>query len=90
MSEESQPEIVICMGSSCFARGNELNLEIIEETLKRRGLSRYVELRGCRCMGECSKGPNVRIGDRTHHFVDEGSLIDLLEEGLSAKGSAER
>ena len=31
-------EIVICMGSSCFARGNEVNLRIIEDFLRENGL----------------------------------------------------
>ena len=29
----SKPKITICMGSSCFARGNEKNVEFCEEFL---------------------------------------------------------
>jgi NADH:ubiquinone oxidoreductase subunit E len=31
---EEKKEIVICLGSSCFARGNNKNLEFIQEYLK--------------------------------------------------------
>ena len=31
-------KIVICMGSSCFARGNEENLRVIEDFLKSNNL----------------------------------------------------
>ena len=34
----SKPNIVICMGSSCFARGNEKTVEACESFLAERGL----------------------------------------------------
>ena len=39
-------KIVICMGSSCFARGNEENLRVIEDFLKSNNLQTDVLLSG--------------------------------------------
>ena len=39
--------ITICMGSSCFARGNKRNLKIIEEYLARYKIDCALNGRGC-------------------------------------------
>ena len=46
-------KIVICMGSSCFARGNEENLRVIEDFLKSNNLQApgTGEPVGCRLRG---------------------------------------
>ena len=41
--------IVICMGSSCFARGNKRNLKIIEEYLAGHRIDCTLTGRGCGC-----------------------------------------
>ena len=40
---EDKKEIVICLGSSCFARGNNKNLEFIQEYLKVNNLKDYFQ-----------------------------------------------
>jgi NADH:ubiquinone oxidoreductase subunit E len=85
---EEGERIVICMGSSCFARGNRNNLEVLERFLKEQGLNVRVELAGSRCEECCKLGPNVQIGGVMHHQVDTGTLIDLLNARF-ATGSKE-
>jgi NADH:ubiquinone oxidoreductase subunit E len=77
----SRPKITICMGSSCFARGNEKNLQCCEEFLAERGLRDDVdvELGGSLCTGNCSQGPVVIIDDKTYTNVDRGVMRDILE-----------
>jgi NADH:ubiquinone oxidoreductase subunit E len=70
--------ITICMGSSCFARGNGDNLEHIEDFLLTRKLSATIRLKGCRCRDACGRGPNLEINSKLHHRVDAGTLDDLL------------
>lgn len=72
--------IVICMGSSCFARGNKRNLKIIEEYLKKNKIE--CELSGRTCVGNCRNGPNIRINEEIFENVDPESLIDLLDRKL--------
>lgn len=76
------PKITICMGSSCFARGNEENLRIIEKYLQENNLEAEVNLKGSCCEGHCSKGPNLLINDKIYHYVGKGILIDLLNKKL--------
>jgi NADH:ubiquinone oxidoreductase subunit E len=76
-------EITICMGSSCFARGNEENLKIIEQYLETPGLTAEVNLKGSCCEGHCSEGPNLVINGEVYHRVEKGMLIDLLNEKIA-------
>ena len=76
----SRPSIPFCMGSSCFARGNEKNLALCEKFLAARGLKDEVDvvLGACLCKGQCAHGPVVIIGENVHKNVDEGVMSDLL------------
>lgn len=75
------PEITICMGSSCFARGNEKNLEILEQFLKERGLQDEIDIKlGCSlCRGNCSIGPNIRVNEQEYNNVDSGMMYEILK-----------
>lgn len=72
--------IKICMGSSCFARGNAKNLQIIQNFLEQNGIDAEVELSGLRCCNQCSQGPNITIDGVDYHDVDSGTLLDILEK----------
>lgn len=71
--------ITLCMGSSCFARGNNRNLEVVRDYLERRGLEAHVELSGVLCENGCNRGPNISVDGTHHHAVDPLTLIALLE-----------
>ncbi len=77
----SRPQITICMGSSCFARGNERNLAVCEEFLADRGIRDEVDviLSGSLCTGNCAVGPVVVVDGRMHTRVDTGVMKDILE-----------
>lgn len=76
--------IKVCMGSSCFARGNNKNLQVIQRFLDEHGLDAEVELTGLRCCDKCSKGPNICIDDVEYNNIDQGSLLDILEKHFSS------
>jgi NADH:ubiquinone oxidoreductase subunit E len=82
MTETKQkPKIEICLGSSCFARGNSRNLETIEKYLAQRGLKDEVDLAlSCSlCQGRCNSGPNLAIDGVPYGKVDPETLLDLLK-----------
>ena len=70
--------ITVCMGSSCFARGNQQNLETIENFIKENGLEAEIELSGSRCEGKCVTGPNIIINGVEYTEVDETKLNESL------------
>ena len=75
-----KPKIVICMGSSCFSRGNEENLKVVEDFLEARGLhdETDLELSCCLCTNRCSQGPVVMINETVHTGVNPGKMFEIL------------
>ncbi len=71
-------QITVCMGSSCFARGNAENLEFIETFIKENNLEAKIELSGSRCEGKCADGPNIIINGKEYRNV----TIEILKEIL--------
>lgn len=71
--------ITICLGSSCFARGNGNTLEIIKKYLVENNLSNMVEFNGKLCACDCSHGPIVYIANEKYEDVNENNIIDILE-----------
>ena len=63
-------DIKLCMGSSCFARGNAENLAFIEKYIKDNKLEAKVEICGCLCEGKCSEGPNVTLNGKRYTNVN--------------------
>jgi NADH:ubiquinone oxidoreductase subunit E len=73
-------EIVVCLGSSCFARGNSENLAIINQHLKTHGLNASIRLTGKLCQDQCKQGPNLTIGGEFYHGVTAARLRELLQQ----------
>jgi len=74
--------LTICLGSSCFARGNGENLPQIQSFLESRQLEDKVQFKGIRCEGQCQHGPNLRIGDTLVEDVQPAKLVEILERIL--------
>ncbi|MGE5683090.1 MAG: NAD(P)H-dependent oxidoreductase subunit E [Bacillota bacterium] len=75
-------KIVICLGSSCFSRGNNRNLEVIQEFAKNNKLRIDLEVIGNLCEDKCNQGPNIRINDKLYTNIDPNSLFELLNRLL--------
>lgn len=76
-------DITICLGSSCFSRGNGKNLEIVQEFIKNKGLEASINFKGQLCSENCSRGPMLIINDKSYYEVTKSKLIDILEKELS-------
>ena len=72
-------EIEVCMGSSCFARGNADNLEYIENYIKENKLDATLYLAGKHCQNECEDGPHIFINGKDFNEVDESKLKEILK-----------
>ncbi len=70
--------IKVCMGSSCFARGNLDNLNFLETYIKENNLEADLELTGALCQEKCSSGPNIYIDDVLYSEINQEKLENLL------------
>jgi NADH:ubiquinone oxidoreductase subunit E len=75
--------IELCLGSSCFARGNSQALSNLEGYIKEHKLEQSVELVGHLCLADCSRGPNLKIDSQQYAGVRPECVVDLLVEALS-------
>ena len=73
-------EVVICLGSSCFARGNSQNLAIIEEFLESHRLKASIRFSGKLCQDACKLGPNLTVAGETYHEVTPAKMRDILQQ----------
>ena len=72
----SKRQIRICLGSSCFSRGNNTNLGAIKKYLSENNLEAEIDL----CEELCSKGPIIRIDDKVYEEVNLSRLYKILQE----------
>ena len=75
-------KVELCMGSSCFARGNSSILSAIENYISENDLSDRVELEGHLCLGRCNSGPHVATNGKEYSALDEDCIVDLLKKEL--------
>lgn len=75
-------EMQICLGSSCFSRGNKEVVAFIKDYLKSNHLEDRVVFKGARCMGLCSNGPNLRINGEAVEGVTLAKIEGILEKEL--------
>jgi NADH:ubiquinone oxidoreductase subunit E len=87
-SDQGSIEIVICLGSSCFARGNSHNLADINAYVQSHGLNATIRMTGELCRDECLQGPNLSIGGETYHGVTSAKLHELLQQLGKPSGGA--
>ena len=77
--------IYICLGSSCFSRGNNVHLEIIRQYIAENHLEAEIKFSGHLCEELCNQGPILRINDKVYKEVTRSSLYRILEEELMKK-----
>jgi NADH:ubiquinone oxidoreductase subunit E len=71
-------EVVICLGSSCFARGNKNLLKIITQYIKDNNITDRIHFHGGHCFGNCAEGPILIVDGVMHTGVDDLKVIDIL------------
>lgn len=80
--DNTKISIRLCLGSSCFSRGNEEVLEVIKTFIEQKKLQEYIDFRGHLCQGLCNKGPNLSIGEKEYQNVSMANIHLILEDAL--------
>lgn len=76
---DKQINITVCLGSSCYARGNEEHLNFIEDYVKKYNLDANVDISGSRCEGKCAQGPNITIDGKLYSNITQEKLKEILD-----------
>jgi len=83
MSTPRSVSVIICMGSSCFSRGNNRNIEVIQSLAENSGGGAAIETRGHLCEGLCRNGPNLLIDGRLYQQADPVTVAGALNYHLA-------
>ena len=75
-------EMQICLGSSCFSRGNKDVVQLIREYLRKNHLDDKVVFKGARCLGHCSNGPNLVMNGKVIEGIGLSQVEKILEDEL--------
>jgi NADH:ubiquinone oxidoreductase subunit E len=76
----SEVDITICLGSSCFSRGNRHTLELIKDYLKEHDMEDRVFFRGDLCDSLCEHGPILRINGTVFENVNSDNIFEILND----------
>jgi NADH:ubiquinone oxidoreductase subunit E len=75
---EQRVDIRICLGSSCFSRGNKGLVKIIERYLNENNLRHLVHFHGAHCFSSCEKGPLMSIDGKEYSELTEEKVLMIL------------
>lgn len=77
---KDKTKLILCLGSSCYSRGNQYVLEIVKQYIKDHNLKEQIDFRGQLCTGNCSNGPVLKINDLIFKNVDKNSILKILDQ----------
>ncbi len=72
-------EIKVCMGSACFAKGNQENLEYIKEYIAENNLEADISIVGALCENKCEIGPRIIINEKEYTNVTKEQIKEVLD-----------
>lgn len=75
-------QIKICLGSSCFSRGNKGLVEAVRKYIRIKNIDDKVAFSGDHCSDFCQQGPNIRIAGRLISNVSLKNITAIMDENL--------
>ncbi len=75
-------EVYICVGSSCHLKGSYEIVRLFQELIKANRLQDKVELKASFCLGQCTNGVAVKIGDDFLGGVNAANAKQIFEEKI--------
>ncbi|MBQ8476752.1 (2Fe-2S) ferredoxin domain-containing protein [bacterium] len=72
-------DIKVCMGSACFAKGNQENLQYIKQFIEDNNLDSEISITGALCENKCSDGPRIIINEKEYKNVTPEKLDEILK-----------
>jgi len=81
-SPQKTIEIKICMGSSCFSRGNNKTLAVVKEFVDSSPKPEMFSISGALCEGKCSTGPHITINGNKYNNITPEMVIDIIKSQM--------
>jgi hypothetical protein len=87
-SVDKEPiDAVICLGSSCFARGSAEKLRALNACLEHHNVAVNFRTKGSLCVKEFTSGPTIAIHGVEYGHVQSGTAVALRQRALQKRNS---
>ncbi|WP_049040789.1 (2Fe-2S) ferredoxin domain-containing protein [Clostridium sporogenes] len=63
--------INICVGSACHLEGSYKVITLLQNFIEKNNLKDKVEIKGSFCLGHCTEGVSVKVGDKIYSVNEE-------------------
>ena len=73
-------EIKVCMGSACFAKGNQENLEYIKQYIEENNMDTDIQIMGSLCENKCLDGPRIIVDGKEYKNVNKERILEILKK----------
>ncbi|MBZ4645169.1 MAG: hypothetical protein PWR27_524 [Petroclostridium sp.] len=70
-------QVYICVGSSCHLKGSYHIIKTFQDLIKKNRLEGKVELKASFCLGRCTKGVSVKVGDE---FIEDITVSNVEQK----------
>lgn len=70
-------QIYICVGSSCHMKGSYYIINTFQELIKQNALEGKVDIKASFCLGNCTRGVSVKVGDS---FIENLTVSNAEEK----------
>ena len=73
-------KISVCVGSSCHLRGSYDIINLMKENIAMHQLEDRVDLAAAFCLGKCTDGVSVKIGDEIIVGVNRDNFDEIFKK----------
>ena len=78
--------IQICVGSSCYLKGSQEIITLLEQAVAEHRIEDEVVLSGSFCAGQCNRiGVTIQVDDEVHTGVTKEGFKEFFQEQVLAK-----
>lgn len=78
--------IEICVGSSCYLKGSQEIIELMQKAIADNGLEADVTLAGSFCTGKCNRvGVTVTVDDEIFTGITKENFKEFFEKNILSK-----
>lgn len=89
MPAKPKATILVCQKSDCCKKGAQAVCDVLEKTIRERGLEDQVVVKGTGCLKQCKAGPNIVIKpDKARYSrIHPQQVPDVIDQHFSTETS---
>ncbi|MEG1964301.1 MAG: NAD(P)H-dependent oxidoreductase subunit E [Clostridia bacterium] len=82
---EVDMQLKVCVGSSCHLKGSYGVINTLKDLIEKNNLQDKLELSASFCLGKCSEGVSMKLGDEFILNASEQNIEDIFYNTILPK-----